>query len=289
MMNMKHWIWFLILIPKMNKSEHYQKYADYTATMAVNSGSGWMDFLDTMAQNSKRSIPELLLIHFQRPDASDCRSYQEWMKAGCQVRRGAIGVAVPDNDNPEKMQYLFGREDIVRSSQVEKNWKVYADLEDDAVRALERAFGTTGTKDFRQQVDHAVNLALDDYWAIHDTEVIGNIMDCMKEWGEYNAKLQFMDAAYFSANYMILQRCGKHPRYSIYESDFFCVRDFSSPKAMATLGEAVRVVGNRVLDVIEKAITERTVQRNNSILAEGEQSPSAFSKPKSHKKETEVR
>ena len=64
-MNMKHWIWFLILIPTMNKSEHYQKYADYTASQAVNTGSGWMSFLDTMAQNSKRSVPELLLIHFQ--------------------------------------------------------------------------------------------------------------------------------------------------------------------------------------------------------------------------------
>ena len=286
-MNMKHWIWFLILIPTMNKSEHYQKYADYTATQAVNTGSGWMSFLDTMAQNSKRSVPELLLIHFQRPDAVDCRTYQEWVKAGSQVRRGAIGIAVPDANNPEKMQYLFGRGDTASTPGTQKAWKLYNDFEDDAVRALEDAFGTTGTKDFRQVVDHAVNLALDDYWAVHDKEVIGSIMDCMKGWGEYNAKLQFMDAAYFSANYMILQRCGKHPRYSIYESDFFCVKDFSSPKAMATLGEAVRSVGNQVLDVIEKAVTEKV--RNNSIVAEGEKSPSAFLKPKSTKKEMEVR
>lgn len=286
-MNMKHWIWFLILIPTMNKSEHYQKYADYTASQAVNTGSGWMSFLDTMAQNSKRSVPELLLIHFQRPDAVDCRTYQEWVKAGSQVRRGAIGIAVPDANNPEKMQYLFGRGDTASTPGTQKAWKFYNDFEDDAVRALEAAFGTTGTKDFRQVVDHAVNLALDDYWAVHDKEVIGSIMDCMKGWGEYNAKLQFMDAAYFSANYMILQRCGKHPRYSIYESDFFCVKDFSSPKAMATLGEAVRSVGNQVLDVIEKAVTEKV--RNNSIVAEGEKSPSAFLKPKSTKKEMEVR
>ena len=286
-MNMKHWIWFLILIPTMNKSEHYQKYADYTATQAVNTGSGWMSFLDTMAQNSKRSVPELLLIHFQRPDAVDCRTYQEWVKAGSQVHRGVIGIAVPDANNPEKMQYLFGRGDTASAPGAQKAWKLYSDLEDDVVRALEDVFGSTGTKDFRQVVDHAVNLALDDYWAVHDKEVIGSIMDCMKGWGEYNAKLQFMDAAYFSANYMILQRCGKHPRYSIYESDFFCVKDFSSPKAMATLGEAVRSVGNRVLDVIEKAITEKV--RNNLIVAEGEKSPSAFLKPKSTKKEMEVR
>lgn len=56
---------------------------------------------------------------------------------------------------------------------------------------------------------------------------------------------------------------------------------------MATLGEAVRSVGNQVLDVIEKAVTEKV--RNNSIVAEGEKSPSAFLKPKSTKKEMEVR
>ena len=112
-------------------------------------------------------------------------------------------------------------------------------------------------------------------------------MDCTKGWGEYNAKLQFMDAAYFSACYMILQRCGKNPRYSYYESDFFCVKDFASPKAMATLGEAVRSVGGLVLDVIGKAITEKT--RSNTIVAEGEKSPSAFLGSKSGKKEMEVR
>jgi hypothetical protein len=45
MMNMKHWIWFLILIPMMNRSERYQKYSDYTAEQAVNTGMGWMQLL----------------------------------------------------------------------------------------------------------------------------------------------------------------------------------------------------------------------------------------------------
>ena len=184
MMNMKHWIWFLILIPKMNKAGHYQRYADYIATQAVSTGFCWMDFLDTMARNSKRSIPELLLIHLQRPEATDCRTYQEWMESGYRVRRGSIGIAVPDFENPEKMRYLFDREDTTSTPSAQKAWKLYSDLEDDVVRALEDAFGNTGTKDFRQMVDHAVNLALDDYWAVHDKEVIDSIMDCMKGWGD---------------------------------------------------------------------------------------------------------
>ena len=286
MMNMKHWIWFLILIPKMNKSEQYQKYADYTAMQAVNTGLGWMSFLDTMAQNSKRSMPELLLIHFQRPEAIDCRTYKEWMQSGCRVRRGAIGIAVPDRDNPSKMQYLFGRDALALLGN-ERRWKFNGQQEGDILRAMEAEFGSSGSRDFRGQVEHAVNLVLDKYWDAHETDIIGSIMDCTKGWGEYNAKLQFMDAAYFSACYMILQRCGKNPRYSYYESDFFCVKDFASPKAMATLGEAVRSVGGFVLDVIGKAITEKT--RSNTIVAEGEKSPSSFLGSKSSKKEMEVR
>ena len=285
MMTMKHWIWFPIFIPKMNKASRYQKYADYIASLAVSTGFEWMAFLDTMAQNSNRSIPELLLIHFQRPEACDCRTYQEWLKSGCQVRRGAIGIAVPDKSNPEKMQYLFGRADIKSSSGNDRYWKFLEKFETDAAHALEKNFDTGLTRSFYDQVEYAVSTAMDDYWAAHETEILGAIMDCVKGWGEYSAKLQFMDAVYFSACYLILQRCDKNPKFSYYESDFLCVRDFSSPKAMITLGEAVRVVGNRVLEVIEKTIVE---QKLNSIQAEGPKMPPAFFKPKSNKNEMEV-
>ena len=81
MMNMKHWIWFLILIPMMNRSERYQKYSDYTMAQAVNTGIGWMQLLETMAHNSKRTTQELLFIHFQRPEARNCKTYQEWINS----------------------------------------------------------------------------------------------------------------------------------------------------------------------------------------------------------------
>ena len=287
MMNMKHWTWFLTLIPTMNKAEHYQKYVDYTVMVAVNSGFEWMSLLDTMAQNSKRSIPEVLLIHFQRPCAVDCRTYQEWVNAGFQVRRGAIGIAVLDSEDPKKMKYLFGRGDTAIHSGGDKRWKFYSQYEEAVVCALEKTFGTTGKINFGSLLQHAVISSLEHYWNAHDTEILDGIMDSFMGWGEYNAKLQFMDAAYISACYMILQRCDKNPRCSFYESDFFCVRDFASPKAMAVLGEAICAVGNQVLDVIGKTITEQT--RDNTIVAEGEKSPSAFLKPKSIKKEMEVR
>ena len=129
---------------------------------------------------------------------------------------------------------------------------------------------------------------IDNYWYAHEQTILDGIMECWKGWDEYAAKLQFVDAAFYSTCYMILERCGYHPQ-SMYElSEFGCVPSFHSPKAMETLGEAIRSVGNQVLDVIEKTVTERSAQRDNSILAEGEHSPSAILKPKI-KKEMEVR
>lgn len=289
MKTMKHWIWFPILIPKMNKASRYQKYADYTASQAVSTGFGWMAFLDTMSQNSNRSIPELLLIHFQRPEAYDCRTYQEWLKSGFQVRKGAIGIAVPDRNHSPKMQYVFGREDTKHSANSDRPWKFAEKYEADASHALEVAFDAGMTRGFREQVEYAVSSALDDYWSAHETEILGAVMDCIKGWGEYAAKLQFLDAAYVSACYMVLQRCNKKPKLSYYESDFLPVKDFASPNAMEALGEAVRVVGNQVLEVIERTVVEKSTHKHNPLLAEGTKSPSAFFQPKLFKKEMEVR
>lgn len=289
MTTMKHWIWFQILIPKMNKASRYQKYADFTASQAVSTGLRWMAFLDTMSQNSNRSISELLLIHFQRPEAHDCRTYQEWLKSGLQVRKGAIGIAVLDRNHPEKMQYVFGREDTKHSANSEHPWKFAEKYEVDASHALEVAFDAGMTRGFREQVEYAVSSALDDYWSAHETEILGAVMDCIKGWGEYAAKLQFLDAAYVSACYMVLQRCNKMPKLSYYESDFLPVKDFASPNAMEALGEAVRVVGNQVLEVIERTIVEKSTHKHNSLLAEGAKSPSAYFQPKLFKKEMEVR
>lgn len=119
--------------------------------------------------------------------------------------------------------------------------------------------------------------------------VVAGIMECYKGWDEYAAKMQFVDAAFYSTCYMILERCGYHPR-SMYEpQDFGCVPSFYTPNAMNTLGEAIRSVGNQVLDVIEKTISKQTAQKNNVSQAEGKQLPSAFLKPKTNKKEMEVR
>ena len=282
-MTMQHWIWFRSLFPMKNKAEYYSRFSDFVRANIITTAPCWMSFLETMARNSKCTMQELLLIHYQRPEAHDCKSYQEWIHSGRQVKRGAIGITVRDKENPEKVRYLFDVADTVGSV---GSWRFSQKLEPELTKVIQEQYQLLEAENFPQMIEHAISCLIDDYWYSHEETILAGIMECYKGWDEYAAKMQFVDAAFYSTCYMILERCGYHPR-SMYEpQEFGCVRSFYTPNAMTTLGEAIRSVGNQVLDVIEKEISKES--RSNSIVAEGEQIPSAFLKPK-NKKEMEVR
>lgn len=284
MKNMRLWIWFLTLIPMKYNADFYKRFGDIIVANTMTTAPCWMSFLETMARNSKCTVLELLMIHYQRPEARDCKSYQEWITAGRQVKRGAIGIVIRDREKPEKVHYLFGVDDTVGEK---TPWRFSRNLEPEMMQAIQKAFHTSEAFSFPAQVEHAVSLQIDRYWDDHEQEILDGIMECWKGWDEYAAKLQFVDAAFYSACYMILERCGYRPQSMYEDREFGCVPSFYTPNAMAALGEAIRAVGDQVLDVIAKTITEKT--KENSIVAEGEKSPSAFLKPKSNKKEMEVR
>lgn len=285
-MTMQHWIWFRSLFPMKNKAEYYSRFSDFVRANIITTAPCWMSFLETMARNSKCNMQELLLIHYQRPEARDCKSYQEWIQSGRQVKRGAIGITVRDKENPEKVRYLFDVADTVGSV---GSWRFSRKLEPELTKVIQEQYQLLEAENFPQMIEHAISCLIDDYWYAHEETILAGIMECYKGWDEYAAKMQFVDAAFYSTCYMILERCGYHPRSMYDPQDFGCVPSFYTPNAMTTLGEAIRTVGNQVLDVVEKTIAEHTVQRNNVIQAEGNQLPSAFLKPKTYKKEMEVR
>ena len=285
-MTMQHWIWFRSLFPMKNKAEYYSRFSDFVRANIITTAPCWMSFLETMARNSKCNMQELLLIHYQRPEARDCKSYQEWIQSGRQVKRGAIGITVRDKENPEKVRYLFDVADTVGSV---GSWRFSRKLEPELTKVIQEQYQLLDAENFPQMIEHAISCLIDDYWYAHEETILAGIMECYKGWDEYAAKMQFVDAAFYSTCYMILERCGYHPRSMYDPQDFGCVPSFYTPNAMTTLGEAIRTVGNQVLDVVEKTIAEHTVQRNNVIQAEGNQLPSAFLKPKTYKKEMEVR
>ena len=284
MMSMKHWTWFLTLILMKYNADFYKRFGDIIVANTVTTAPCWMSFLETMARNSKCSVQELLMIHYQRPEARDCKSYQDWISAGRRVKRGAIGITIRDKENPEKVRYLF---DLVDTVGTVSPWRYSRKLEPEIMQAIQREFHVSEAFSFPAQIEYAISLQVDRYWDDHENEILAGIMECWKGWDEYAAKLQFIDAAFYSTCYMILERCGYHPQTMYELREFGCVPSFYTPDAMATLAEAIRAVGDQVLDVIGKTITEQT--RVNSIVAEGAQVPSAFLKPKSIKKEMEVR
>lgn len=285
MTNLKHWTWFLTLSRMKYNADFYKHIGDIIVANTITTAPCWMSFLETMARNRKCTMTELLMIHYQRPEAHECKSYQEWINAGRQVKRGAIGILIRDKENPDKVRYLFDAADTVGEP---KFWRFSRKLEAEVTNAIQEEFRVSDAISFPAMVEYAVSCLIDDYWYAHEQTILEGIMECWKGWDGYSAKLQFVDAAFYSTCYMVLERCGYYPR-SMYElSEFGCVPSFYSPKAMETLGEAIRSVGNQVLDVVEKNIIEKTEQRRNSILAEGEQSPSAILNPK-NKKEMEVR
>ena len=286
MMTMQHWIWFRSLFPMKNKAEYYSRFSDFVRANIITTAPCWMSFLETMARNSKCNMQELLLIHYQRPEARDCKSYQEWIQSGRQVKRGAIGITVRDKENPEKVRYLFDVADTVGSV---GSWRFSRKLEPELTKVIQEQYQLLEAENFPQMVEHAISCLIDDYWYAHEETILAGIMECFKGWDEYAAKMQFVDAAFYSTCFMILERCDYQPR-SMYEpQEFGCVPSFYSPNAMTTLGEAIRAVGNQVLDVIERTVIEQTAQKNNVIQAEGKQLPSAFLKPKTNKIEMEVR
>ena len=264
-------------------TEFYKRFCDTIIANTVTTAPRWMSFLETMARNRKCTMQELLMIYYQRPEANDCKSYHEWINVGCQVRRGAIGIAVHDMEDPQKVRYLFDSADTIGHTEY---WGLSRELEPDITKVIEAEFRVGNAIGFPALIEYAVSSLLDIYWCSHEREILDGIMECWKGWDECAAKLQFIDAAFYSACYMILERCGYDPR-SMYEfQEFDCVPSFYSANAMNTLGETIRSVGNQVLDVIERVITER--RKEKTIIAEGEHTLSAFLKPKLHKNDMEV-
>ena len=240
MMTMQHWIWFRSLFPMKNKAEYYSRFSDIVRANIITTAPCWMSFLETMARNSKRTMQELLLIHYQRPEAHDCKSYQEWIQSGRQVKRGAIGIVVRDKADSERVRYLFDAADTVGPV---GPWRFSRELEPEIAKAIQEKFQLREADNFPQLIEHAISCLIDDYWYAHEEAVLDGIMECWKGWDEYAAKMQFVDAAFYSTCFMILERCDYQPR-SMYEpQEFGCVPSFYSPNAMTTLGEAIRSVG----------------------------------------------
>ena len=65
-----------------------------TATAEMRSSEGWKAMLDTMKLFHHYSMRNLMLIGFQKPDATRVAGFSTWKKLGRQVRRGEKGLQI---------------------------------------------------------------------------------------------------------------------------------------------------------------------------------------------------
>lgn len=65
-----------------------------TATAEMRSSEGWKAMLDTMRLFHRYSMRNLMLIGFQKPDATRVAGFTTWKKLGRQVRRGEKGLQI---------------------------------------------------------------------------------------------------------------------------------------------------------------------------------------------------
>jgi hypothetical protein len=66
----------------------------HDAALALRTPADWEACLRQAAWLPGEDFANILLIHAQRPGATQARGYQQWTAAGRQVRKGENGIAV---------------------------------------------------------------------------------------------------------------------------------------------------------------------------------------------------
>ncbi len=64
------------------------------AVASVASSDGWLRYLAAMHRFHDYSATNVMMILFQRPDAQRVAGYRTWQALGCQVVKGAQGIAI---------------------------------------------------------------------------------------------------------------------------------------------------------------------------------------------------
>ena len=126
-----------------SKLQAYAQMADYTAQQITGSYQKWTAFLATVGRLYKYPFPEQLLIHAQRPDATACAEYDTWKdQVGRYVRRGAVGIAIIDNNGSKPfLRYVFDVDDTGGGPETRPRLWEYGEEHTGVVSAaLERRF-----------------------------------------------------------------------------------------------------------------------------------------------------
>ena len=227
-----------------SKYQEYRQMADTAERQLTSSYKSWTQFLRTAARLYKYPYNEQIMIHAQRPDATACAEYDFWnKKMGRFVRRGSTGIALIDTSGQKpQLRYVF---DVADTGEREHSrpvhlWQFRAEHEDAIAATLERSYGVSGSNGIVEQMESAAAQLVKEYWVDNKRDILYNIDDSYLDgYDEFNAEVQFRNAAKASITYMLMSRCGLEPE--AYRARTRFSKFFNLPELMQLFKEAADI------------------------------------------------
>ncbi len=250
-----------------SKFQMYRQMAEEAAKQVTGSYQGWTSFLTTAARLYKYPYNEQVMIHAQRPDATACAEYDDWLtKMGRYVRRGSRGIALIDTrgENP-KLRYVF---DVSDTGAMERTrpvwlWQLKEENENRVSAMLEQNYDVERNRPLPEQLEQAATQLVREYWNDNSRDIFDIVADSfLEEYDNYNIEVAFRNAAVVSTTYALMSRCGLATENYFEHEDFLSIFDFNTPATANVLGTAVSRMSGQILRQIEATI--RSFEREQS-------------------------
>ena len=232
----------------------------------------YMDFLRTGARVYKYGFADRVMIHYQRPDAIACASYDVWNsnKVNRYIRRGSKGIGIiVEHNGRTYTNYVFDYRDTELRNNGKPGitpnfWKINENNIDNIIDMLIADYGVTKSKDndITDVIISVAKMLTTDYINnLSDDTILSYATDSMLEGLDaYVLKAKFAELLCNSIAYSIMERCGIDNK--LYDDDDFrLISNFNTNKIITLLGTAVAVNTSDVLIRIEK-----TVKRQERIV-----------------------
>ena len=243
------------------KEQFYSAVARETINKLTSSRNNWTSFLTTLGRNYDFTYPEQVMIHAQRPDATVCKAYDDWMSDEYRryVKRGSKGIAlfVTNHDKPY-LRYVFDVSDTGkrRTSPEIEPWTIKEEYRQPIQAAMEKAFGVASDGTLEIQLEKIAENLANEYWDEYQNRVLDIVANSYLEGYDIdNIEMAFRRAVAISVSYAMYSRCTDSPDDYFEQEDFANVFDFNSRQAVNVLGTAVNAVSSQMFHEIEHTIT----------------------------------
>ena len=247
-----------------SKYQFISALSEQAAKDVAGSPKRWMGYLDTASRLYRYPFNEQLLIHAQRPDATACASLEMWNeKIGRWVNRGAKGIAlIDDSSDLPRLKYVFDISDTHRlpNGKDPYLWQLREEDRQTVVEYLKEHYAIDTQFDNLSDVLRQVAMET----------VIDNLPDCLgnlqyaiegsflEDLDDLNLEVRFRELMNNSLHYTLARRCGLDVENEFEFDDFSYITEFSTPMALAQIGNAVSEAAMPILMDIGRYV--RTVE-----------------------------